>query len=542
MKTSCSRIVSELKCAVLVLLLLAMLLSCLSGCAPQNDDEAEPTGGEQTGEEIVGVETPTPVSIADDRFTLRYDSKSTLNPLTCKSGDNRLIGMLMYEGLFTVNEFFEAEPILCESFSTQDNITYTFIIKSGVKMHDGSELTAADVAYSLTWAKRTSVYSQRLRAMTGAELTADGAVSVTLAYPDRNFTKLLDIPVIKYDSVDERTPVGTGPYTLFEGAELRLTRFRDHADFERLPSSEIFLAECTDTELVEMFSDSLIDMLRDDPTDAVEVSVSRPHEKRYYNTTSLCYIGFSRANAALRETEVRRAISYAVDRSAIIADILKREAIAAPLILSSAYRLYDAAWEKKQNDTFVEMSMLLSRAGFQDVNNDTYLEYPISDEEYIPLSINLIVNRENRYKVSIARAVETELRRVGLNITVSELEWGSFMTALESGDFDMYIADTALPANFDMTALLTPNGALDYGGMGDEEYTELIGSFLDAAADASEKEAARRLCAAVLEKSTIIPIYYKLGAVLSGRNVISGMMPSQSNVFYGLSKWKINLR
>ena len=517
-----------------------MLLACLSGCAEQ-DDKPEPTGDEDPQEEIIGFETPSPVSIADDRFTLRYDSNSTLNPLTCKSSDNRLIGMLMYEGLFKVNEFFEAEPVLCESFSTQDNITYTFKVKSGVKMHDGSELTAADVAYSLTWAKKTSVYSNRLRIIESAEQTEDNSVLVTLAYPNKNIAKILDIPIIKYGSVDEKVPAGTGPYAFIVGLEPTIIKFKDHADYVKLPTDRVFFAECTDTAIVEMFSDSLIDLIRDDPTDAVEISVSRPHETRYYNTTSLCYLGFSSANAAMRDAQVRRAISYAVDRSAIVSDILKREAIEAPLILSPVYRQYEKAWEKKRDNTFVEMSSLLSRAGLRDANNDTYLEYPLSDAEYIPLEIRFIVNRENHFKVDIVHKIAAELRRVGFNVTVLELDWADFMTALEEGEFEMYIADTTLPADFDLSALLAAGGVLDYGGMGDEEYTELIGSFLNATTDAAEKEAARRICDMVSEKSTIIPVYYKLGAVMSGRNVISGMEPSQSNVFYNFTEWEIKL-
>ena len=542
MKASRSRIVRGFVCATLVLLFSAMLLALLSGCE-KKDDEVEPTNDELPGEEIIITETPpSPVSIADERFTLRFDSKSTLNPLTCKSGDNKLVGMLMYEGLFKINESFEAEPVLCESFSTQDNMTYTFKIKRGINMHDGLELTASDVAYSLTWAKNTSVYSQRLKAMESAVPSGEDTVTVVLARPDRNFIKLLDIPVIKYGSVDEKAPAGTGPYTFMEGGQPRLARFAGHADFIKLPANEIFLVECTDTEVVEMFSDSLIDILRDDPTDAVDISVSRPHETHYYNTTSLCYIGFSSANAALRDVDVRRAVSYAVDRSAVVGDILKREAIEAPLVLSPAYRLYDSAWVKKHDDTFAEMSALMSRAGLRDANNDTYLEYPISDGEYIPLSINFIVNKGNRFKVAIAQAVAAELRRIGLNITVSELDWDAFTAALEAGEFDMYIADTTLPANFDLTAILAAGGSLDYGWMGDEEYAELIGSFLGAETDAAEKEAARQICAMVSEKSTIIPVFYKLGAVLVGRNVISGMEPSQSNVFYNFSEWKIKLR
>ncbi|MDR3278237.1 MAG: ABC transporter substrate-binding protein [Oscillospiraceae bacterium] len=521
---------------LLAIFLCALIL--LAACAPDALSPAAPGAVTDPPEPGTVTEPPAPAPSSDGRFTLRYNPDAPLNPLTSDDPDNLLLAPLLYESLFTLDEGFRAVPLLCDEYETEDNVTYTFHIKPDVAMSDGSALGADDVSYSLLQA-RAGRFAQRLRAVTDVEVADSLTVTVTLASANTRLPELLDIPVIKYGSTGT-IPLGSGPY-VYSGADApRLIKAQNHRDADRLPLDTIWLLTCTDAELAELFTSQAADLYVDDPAGASAINVRRDHEARYYNTTVMHFLGFNTRREALRDSQIRRALGLAADGRTIVGSIMLGHALPAPLALSPAYRLYDAAWEQSPGDPLVEMSAIFSRAGMTDANSDSYLEYMSQTGEYVPFSIDFIVNAENEYKVAAAEQIAETIRRVGVQITLRRLPWESYTIALESGDFDMYYGETRLPADFDLSALIAPGGALDYGGVGLEEYGPYLSDFRAAIGDAAETAAAFALCRKIQSDAPFIPILYKQYAVHTGRGVVSGLAPTQSGVFIGVADWRVN--
>src|SRR5712671_4413825 len=76
-------------------------------------------------------------------------SPPTLDFITSFSAQARDIGVYLYEGLVTVDQNYDVAPQLAERWTTSaDGKTYTFHLRKGVKFHDGSPMTAADVVAS----------------------------------------------------------------------------------------------------------------------------------------------------------------------------------------------------------------------------------------------------------------------------------------------------------------------------------------------------------------------------------------------------------
>jgi peptide/nickel transport system substrate-binding protein len=483
----------------------------------------------------------TPAAVTDGRFTLMYNPDSTLNPMTGSDTDNMLVASLMYEGLFALDESFSPVPVLCESYSAEDASTYVFTIKRDIAMGDGTSLTADDAAYSLNLARSLSKFAGRLDNIDDVTANeSDGTVTVRLNRPDGNLPALLDIPIIKSGGADRFAPAGSGPYVYTErGGEPLLAALPQYRDAARLPFREIHLRKCTGSELVDLFTEGKIDLYRTDPTGLESVETHWDHEIRYYNTTTLHYLGFSKRQPILAVPEMRQAIGLCTDREAIADDIMSGAALPARLLMSPAYGIYDSGWEEPPKDAFLEISSIFSRLGLSDYDSDMFLEYPVFGGGYAAFSLDFIVNSENQRKAEAARLICDTMNRMGIDARLRILPWGEFIAALEEGDFDIYYGETSIPANFDVSELLLPGGRLDYGKAGAQEYAPYIDAFLASDTDARRTAAARRLCDMARSDATVVPILYKQYTIHTGRNIISGMRPTQTSVFFDIIDWSV---
>ena len=125
---------------------------------------------------------------------------------------NSMLREALYEGLFEIKNDFTLENELCEDY-TSDGTTFSFTIKKGIKFRSGAELTASDVAESLKTVleNESSPYHNRLTEVSSIEAVTKRMVRITLASPNVNFPKLLDIPIYRAGTTDEgELDEGTG--------------------------------------------------------------------------------------------------------------------------------------------------------------------------------------------------------------------------------------------------------------------------------------------------------------------------------------------
>ena len=193
-----------------------MLLCLLTGCN-QEADPYIPTGDGL--EDQTPIHTDPPPTPQEQKVTLVYDPDSPLNPFQATNQSNRTLLTLVYQGLFAVNEKYQASPVLCDKYNVSTDMkTYTFYIAKA-RFSDGTALTAADVAASLEAARTSPWYGGRLQHVSTIQVFGD-AVVLELSTPMTDLPLLLDIPIVKASQVDAPRPLGTGPYR-FDGEQLK---------------------------------------------------------------------------------------------------------------------------------------------------------------------------------------------------------------------------------------------------------------------------------------------------------------------------------
>ena len=154
-------------------------------------------------------------------------AKMNLDPAVQPGGENSMAVNAIYNRLMDVDDEFELQPELAESWeSNADATEWTFKLREGVKFHDGHELTAADVIYTFkrildpkTGSASAATFSSFLKP---AGVTADGTHSVkfTLTGPVAEFPLLITTKetYIVADGADTETlrtkGAGTGPFVV----------------------------------------------------------------------------------------------------------------------------------------------------------------------------------------------------------------------------------------------------------------------------------------------------------------------------------------
>ena len=496
----------------ILLLVLALLL--LAGCGNTGDVSSSSGSQSSSGDSSSSQEEPVKNT---QPFTLAAYPAYSFHPALSTSQANLTLAPLMYESLFTLDSHFEATPQLCQNYTVSDDgLTWTFQIRPGITFSDGTPLTGEIVAQALQTARDpASRYAKRLANVSGVSGSGE-QVTVTLTTPNGALPTLLDIP-IALDSSNR--PLGTGPYVLVEaGGKLYLNLRGDWwQGASNLSLQQIPLATMTQKEQVATaFNSGEVTLIDADITGSNDLGYSGSYEVWEYNTTGMIYLGFQTAHGVCQDPQVRQAIAKAIDRSAVTDGIYARHATASTLPVHPDSEFYDEETAK-------------------------VLEYDLSALKSAGLegkSLTLLVNIEDMAKSAAANRIAQDLETAGLRVTVERLAWEDYVKALERGQFDLYLAEVYLTADFDLTALVSPQGELNYGGWNDAAVPTLLDNARKAQGE-QRPTAMAALLNYLNQNAPIAPICFQEGTVLTQYDRVENLSPVQGNVFANLSQWTV---
>ena len=504
----------------------------LAGCGVQMD-----VPGQLTDTSTDAAQAQTSYYSADKLFTLNYHTQESLNPFKTTDETNILVGQLLYSQLYNVDDTFTATPLLVKSAETEDAITWTFDVDTDVSFWDGTKLTAKDAAYSLQLARGCGQFSSRLGAISSVTALNESQFSVTLHYADRFLPALLAIPVIEYGSGNNRVPTGCGPYTIDEDGT-KLTAFSGYKNAAKLSLDTIYLKEYADTEsVISAFEDASLDLVTNDPTSIYSFGYGSANDDRFYPTANLNYLGFNCRSGLFSNAECRKAMNYVVDRDKIATDFMNGAGTAAALPINPASPLYADSYTTTLSYSVKKAEETFDNAEVQDYDNDGKREMKVTG---IPVKINLsfLVCSDSPLKVEAARSISDTLTHMGFSVDLKELSWNDYQNALKNGNFDLYYAETRMTPDFSLRNLLFYGGSLNYGGVSDSELEQYAQAFLGAA-DADRESAANNFFTYFTDHSPILPICFDRHEAITHRGVVSGMRPSDYNIFSGIDSWKV---
>ena len=462
---------------------------------------------------------------------------TSLDPHQGKETPAVQVNTQIFDTLVTVDpETNEVVPQIAESWEQTDDQTYVFKIREGIKFHDGSDLTAEDVKFSLDRARNSAAVSYIVNFIEEVTVDDDHTVTVKTTAPYAPTLRNLAIPfaaivpkaVVEADeNAFIQNPVGSGPYKFVEwnhGDHVTLKAFDDY--YAGKPETENLIMKVipeTSQRTIALETGE-VDLAYDLAVNDIP-KVNSDDKLTVYEIPSLTcwYVSMNMNKKPFDNPKVREAMSMAIDRQTIIDTINAGSGQTADAIIAPAVFGYYSTGVKEYNPT--KAKELLAEAG-----------YPNG------FSTTLWVN-DNQSRIEMCKAMQAMLLEVGVQCNLEVLEFGSFISRTTAGDHDLaYFGWTTSSGDADYSYYSlehsTQQGAAgNRSFLADPDVDKLIEEARSNTNEEERKELYKELAIKLDEINNNIPVYYSSINVGANKKVEGFVM--DANGYHSLEKVKV---
>lgn len=432
------------------------------------------------------------------------DDVATLDPAIGYDWQNWSMIKSVFDGLMDYEPGTTTlRPGLAESYEmSEDGLTYTFHLRPGVKFHNGREMVAEDVKYSLDRVTDPATQSPgagffgsikgydeaasgAAKGLSGVTVIDPATVQIELSRPDATFLHIMALNfsyVVPKEAVEEfgadfgKHPVGTGAYSLGEWSIGQKLVFRKNPDYW------IAGIPYLDSITVEIGQEPVVALLRlqngevDVPGDGIPPAkfqevMSDPEQAARVVEGGQLHTGYVTMNVTtppFDKPEVRRAVNMALNKDRIV-QMINNRAVPANQPLPPSMPGYTADYAGYAFDVEAAKK-LMADAGLADgVETELY-----------------VMNTDPNPR--IAQAIQQDLSQIGIRAEIRALAQANVIEAGGNGSAPMiwsggmaWIADFPDPSNF-YGPILGCAGA-EPGGW---NWAKYCNADLDAAATAAD--------------------------------------------------------
>lgn len=469
---------------VLTLLLSIALIACAS--EPGSDDgeddakEEETDDGDASESEGDDDEEESSEISGDNELVIAKSAEAvSLDPAGSNDVPSSDVQENIYESLTQLDENLDVQPQLAESWEAVEDDIWEFTLREDITFHDGSEFNADVVKTNIERVLDDDMASPRkflFEMVTDIEVVDDYTVRFTTEYPfaplpahlAHSGGAMVALDIIEQDyeamedgedpgSVVNENPVGTGYFVFDEwksGDSIRLVRNEDYWGDNALLDSVVFKVVSEDLTRVaelETGESHIADPLS--PSDYDQIEQTDGAGVQTQSSVSLSYIGFNMDKEPFDDVRVRQAISMAIDKEEIIEGIYDGFGIPAIGPIPPDVFGFDDSVSGLDYD-IEKAKELLADAGYPDGFETT------------------IWTNDSRERIDTAVNLQSQLKEIGIEVKVEEIEWGAYLEETANGEHDMFILGWSTPtgdADYAMYALFHSD---NFGEPGNRTFTD----------------------------------------------------------------------
>lgn len=494
------------KAVKLVSVILALMLFMV-GCSADTEEKSSPKKTIKNDSEYINLTMIKP---------------DTINPVLNTNKSVSYILNLVYDSLFEFDEDYNIQPKLVDSYKiSSDNKSVSITLKSGVKWHNGENLTANDVKYTydLIKSQKEGAYYDLISNI--KSVTVNGSKELTIKFENSYAFSLetLIFPIVSKDELSKlkkddltlasNNLVGCGAYKIKKYEDRDCMILEPNEDYYDLDEEgnkrEIYVKMVPDNE-------SQVQMVLSLDSDISNVSLSNiskftdnEHFKiEKYQGRKYDYVLFNYENEYLQNLDIRKAISFSIDRNSIIKDAYSSRAKLTNFPLNSTSKYYDGdlkpfsyntdnaqnylkkavlSLEEEKNAKDTADASAEEPQDPQTVDNtadseeETATDDKKSTEEKTKtfkdvttaevktllkdIKFKIIVNKNNTERIKAANIISNNLEAIGIKSEIKDLTDEEMTKALDSKDYDLALIGCELPAVSDATYIIQTLGYED---------------------------------------------------------------------------------
>jgi ABC-type transport system substrate-binding protein len=451
---------------------------------------------------------------------------ATLDPARIADIYGRSVAQQIFDGLVEFDQTLTIVPALAQYWkASRDGLTWTFTLRKGVRFHNGREVTADDVVFSLTRLvdpKVKSTAADLFMTIQGAPSFRDGRASsvrgitaldastvrVVLDEAQVPFVSLLAIghaKILPRDLVTQQgdafgsAPVGTGPF--------RFERWERHKEIVLVANPDYFAGPPRLGRIVyrifpdegagAMFDEFRRGRLEDSPVpmqDYPQLLTTKAWTYVKRPMFSVRFLGLNTRVKPWSDPHVRQALIYGIDREAIVQEATRGRFVLARGILPPGTLGYNPRLNGYAYDP-PRARELLAQAGFPEGRG------------LVPLSICATVKLDPEHALIVRH-----LALVGVRAEFKYVpDWPQFARMLAEGQCPSFqyawFADVPEPDNF-LNKLFHSRSPRNYTGYANAQLDDILLRARNETDDRRRVDLYRRAEQMVLDDAVVIPFFH----------------------------------
>ncbi|WP_137179769.1 ABC transporter substrate-binding protein [Roseomonas sp. AR75] len=453
---------------------------------------------------------------------------TSLDPHFHVIGSNSALARNIFDGLVNQDDSQRLVPGLAESWRAVDDTTWEFRLRDGARFHDGTPVTAEDVAASLRRIPKIrnspSSFLPFVRPITGIQVVDARTIRFTTAVPfpllPNGVSRIAILPRAAEEAETSdlnagRGLVGTGPYRFVRylpGDRVELAATDPANPWQRVSfrfvtnnTARVSAILAGDLDLIEQVPTADEARLRRDARIAIasvasnRVMYLHPDQDRERTPFATARDGSAIPNP-LRDARVRRALSLAVDRAALVARVMDGAGTPAGQFVPEGYFGHVPALTAPAADP-AAARRLLAEAGLPD---GFALTLHASNDRY-----------PNDEKV--AQALAQMWTRAGMPTQVVVQPGSVFFTRASARDYTLIMGGAAAETG-EASSVLRPllatfdpsrgDGSGNRGRYSNPEFDRLLRQALSTVGDARREALLRQATEVAIADMGVIPLFF----------------------------------
>lgn len=442
-----------MKNAVKIIALLLCVTLLFSACGGNKTPENESTT--DVSQENIPSADNVETAKGDGVIALPYNESDGVNPYFVKSNENIYICKLLFNSLFTVDEKYNIVPQIATSVSVKGTVA-SVQLRTDAVCRGSQPINAYDVVYSFNLAKASYAWAGYLNGVVSATAKSKFTVEFVLDFSDVYVGAKLCFPITKEGTADIQTavPTGSGEYYWLEK---QLVNTTDSSKKIKLYTVD------TNKSSENAFKIGATDVYFSDLSNCEYIGVAGKTEEVMLN--NMVYLGLNSNNGALNKY-IRSAIAAQLDSEDVVLSSYQGHGKAVKMPVNPDVSFYENIQSvSAQGDTALAQK-IIDRCGYTRFSgkartNGAYL-----------LSFNLIVNKDNKYRVAAAYNIADNLNQIGFYVNVSLLSFADYNQRISAGNYDMYLGEVKLDGSMDLSRFYNGNlsGGIDKSSKAATDY------------------------------------------------------------------------